>query len=107
MRTLRRYAGRVAMVHLKDYRIGHLSPAAFEALDAGDQRPWQDELQHVVQFAEVGEGNLDFPAIVETGVDIGAEYLLVEQDEFYGRTALECLRTSHDNLVAMGYGDLF
>ncbi|MFE5307318.1 sugar phosphate isomerase/epimerase family protein [Isoptericola sp. NPDC056605] len=107
VRTLRRYAGRVAMVHLKDYRIGHLSPAVYEAIDAGDQGPWQEELRQIVQFAEVGEGNLDFPSIVETSLDVGAEYLLVEQDEFYGRTALECLRTSHDNLVAMGYGGLF
>ncbi|MGC5165401.1 sugar phosphate isomerase/epimerase family protein [Luteimicrobium sp. DT211] len=107
--TLRRYGadGRVAMVHLKDYRIGHLVPAVYEALDAGDPSPWQEELQHIVQFAEVGEGNLDFPAIVEAGKEIGAEYLLVEQDEFYGRTALECLQTSYDNLLALGYEELF
>jgi sugar phosphate isomerase/epimerase len=107
VRTLRRYDGRVAMVHLKDYRIGHLSPAVFDALAAGERAPWETELNQVVQFAEVGEGNLDFPSIVETSLEVGAEYLLVEQDEFYGRTALECLRTSHDNLVEMGYGGLF
>ncbi|MFC8734173.1 sugar phosphate isomerase/epimerase family protein [Luteimicrobium sp. NPDC057192] len=107
--TLRRYGagGRVAMVHLKDYRIGHLDPAVYASLDAGDQAPWQQGLRDVVQFAEVGEGNLDFPAIVETSKEIGAAYLLVEQDEFYGRTALECLQTSYDNLVALGYGELF
>jgi len=105
--TLRRYAGRVAMVHLKDYRIGRMPAAVFEALDAGDQGPWQDELKQIVQFAEVGEGNLDFRAIVDESVAIGAQYLLVEQDEHYGRTPLECLRTSYDNLVALGFGDLF
>lgn len=105
--TLRKYAGRVAMVHLKDYRIGRMPAAVFEALDAGDQGPWQEELKQIVQFAEVGEGNLDWRAIVDESVAIGAEYLLVEQDEHYGRTALECLQTSYDNLVALGYGDLF
>ena len=37
----------------------------------------------------------------------GAEYLLVEQDELYGRTVWEALQTSYDNLVAMGHADLF
>ena len=46
-------------------------------------------------------------AIVDESVRIGAEYLLVEQDDLYGRTALECLQTSYDNLVALGYQDLF
>lgn len=106
--TLRKYADRVAMVHLKDYRIGHVAPAAFEALAAQDIATFMQEFRHgVVQFAEVGEGNLDFPAIVEESVRIGAEYLLVEQDDLYGRTALDCLQTSHDNLVAMGFADYF
>ena len=60
-----------------------------------------------MQFAEVGEGNLDFPAIIEASEEIGAKYLLVEQDEHYGRTPLECLQTSYDNLVTLGYGHLF
>ena len=107
VRTLRRYAGRVAMVHLKDYRIARLDPAVFAALGVGDREPWQDGMKHVVQFAEVGEGNLDWPSIIAAADETGARYLLVEQDEFYGRTAFDCLKTSYDNLVAMGYGDRF
>jgi sugar phosphate isomerase/epimerase len=106
--TLRKYGDRVAMVHLKDYRIGHVSQTAFEALGNQDYGTFMQEFRHgVVQFAEVGEGNLDFPSIVEESSRIGAEYLLVEQDDLYGRTALECLRTSHDNLVEMGFSELF
>ncbi|THV29486.1 sugar phosphate isomerase/epimerase family protein [Glycomyces paridis] len=107
VRTLRKYADRVDMVHLKDYRIARIDPAAYEALATGIAGPWQEGMKHVVQFAEVGEGNLDFPAIIDTAVDIGAAHLLVEQDECYGRTAIECLKTSHDNLTAMGYAHLF
>jgi hypothetical protein len=55
----------------------------------------------------VGEGNLDFPSIVPVAVASGAEFLLVEQDLLYGRTVWEALQTSHDNLVAMGFSDLF
>ncbi|MBW9095663.1 sugar phosphate isomerase/epimerase [Microbacterium jejuense] len=105
--TLRKYGDRVAMVHLKDYRIGRLGQDAFEALGRGDVAGFMAAFAGVVQFAEVGEGNLDFRAIVDESVRIGAQHLLVEQDDLYGRTPLECLRTSHDNLVALGFGDLF
>ncbi len=105
--TLRTYADRVTMVHLKDYRIGQMPPSAFEALGRGDFPAFMAAFAGVVQFAEVGEGNLDFPAIIRESVALGVEHLLVEQDDLYGRTALDCLRTSHENLVAMGFGDLF
>lgn len=107
VRDLLKYADRVAMVHLKDYRIAALPPTAFEALAAGDFPAFMTAFNGVVQFAEVGEGNLDFPSIVETSIQIGARYLLVEQDDQYGRTPLECLQTSYDNLVAMGFAELF
>ncbi|NUU12515.1 sugar phosphate isomerase/epimerase [Curtobacterium pusillum] len=107
VRVLDQYAGRVAMVHLKDYRIGQLGEEAFEALAAGDFASFMAAFTGVVQFAEVGEGNLDFPSIIDAASRTGAEYLLVEQDDQYGRTPLDCLRTSHDNLVAMGFADLF
>lgn len=107
VRTLEKYAGRTAMVHLKDYRIGVLPEAAFGMLEGGDIQGFMQEFKNVVQFAEVGEGNLDFPSIIPAAQAAGAEYLLVEQDELYGRTVWDALQTSYDNLVAMGHGDLF
>jgi sugar phosphate isomerase/epimerase len=105
--TLRRYASRVSMVHLKDYRIGWM-PAVDQAMPGQSATSsFMDSFLGVVQFAEVGEGNLDFAAIVRESLAIGARYLLVEQDERYGRKALECLKTSHDNLVALGFSNLF
>jgi len=61
----------------------------------------------VVQFAEVGEGNLDFQSIIDQSLSSGAKYLLVEQDNQYGRDPFDCLATSRDNLIALGYGPLF
>ena len=107
VRTIDKYAGRTAMIHLKDYRIGELSPAAFDLLQRGDIAAFMTEFKNVVQFAEVGEGNLDFPAIIPAALAAGAQYLLVEQDELYGRTVWDALQTSYDNLVAMGHADLF
>jgi sugar phosphate isomerase/epimerase len=107
VRTLAKYAGRTAMVHLKDYRIGALPEEGIAAYESGDSATFQSYFKDVVQFAEVGEGNLDFAAIVPAAIDAGARYLLVEQDLLYGRTVFEALTTSHDNLVALGFGDLF
>lgn len=107
VRTLEKYAGRTAMVHLKDYRIGALPETAFGMLETGDIQGFMTEFKNVVQFAEVGEGNLDFPSIVPAAEAAGAQYLLVEQDELYGRTVWEALQTSYDNLVGMGFKDRF
>ena len=107
VRTLEKYAGRTAMVHLKDYRIGELPESSFGLLDSGDVAGFMAEFKDVVQFAEVGEGNLDFAAIIPAAQAAGAEYMLVEQDELYGRTVWEALQTSYDNLLALGHADLF
>lgn len=107
VRTLQKYAGRTAMVHLKDYRIGELPESSFGLLDSGDIMGFMTEFKNVVQFAEVGEGNLDFASIVPAAQAAGARYLLVEQDELYGRTVWDALQTSHDNLVALGHAELF
>ncbi len=95
------------MVHLKDYRIGRLPDSAFEALERADFATFMAAFTGVVEFGEVGEGNLDFASIIPAAIASGAEYLLVEQDDLYGRTVWEALQTSHDNLVALGFADLF
>jgi sugar phosphate isomerase/epimerase len=104
---LQDYAGLVDLVHLKDYRIGQLPGSVFESLQAGDSQAFMRAFEGVVQFAEVGEGNLDFKAIIDQSLTSGAKYLLIEQDNQYGRDPFACIATSRDNLIALGYGDLF
>ena len=107
VRTLQKYAGRTAMVHLKDYRIGALPEEGIAAYEAGDFGAFMGHFKDVVQFAEVGEGNLDFASIVPAAIDAGAKYLLVEQDQLYGRGVFDVLQTSYDNLVSLGFTNLF
>lgn len=107
VRTLAKYASLVDLVHLKDYRIGELPPTAFEALQAGDRAGFMGAFTGVVQFGEVGEGNLEWVEIIDQAIASGAEYLLIEQDDQYGRDPFDCLQTSRDNLVALGYQHLF
>ena len=99
-----KFAGRIKLIHLKDYRIrfdsdalaGELSREKFFAAFAG-----------AVQFAEIGEGNLAMKEIIDTGLACGSEYFLVEQDDQYGRDPFDCLITSRDNLIKLGYQDWF
>ena len=107
VRTLQKYTGLVDLVHLKDYRIGELPSTAFEALQSGDYAAFMQAFTGVVQFGEVGEGNLDWTEIIDQAIASGAQYLLIEQDDQYGRDPYDCLQTSYDNLVALGYQKLF
>lgn len=77
---IRRVKGRSPLVHLKDMVMGGRE-----------------------QFmAEVGEGNLNWPAILEACREAGVEWYIVEQDHTYGNDPLECLGTSLRNLQRMG-----
>ncbi|HIU47674.1 MAG TPA: sugar phosphate isomerase/epimerase [Candidatus Fimadaptatus faecigallinarum] len=107
VKVLADYAGKVDLVHLKDYRIGQISPDVFTAAPKGDMKARMEGFQRafagVVQFAEIGEGSLDMPAIIEQSLKSGAKYFFIEQDDLYGRDVFDCLKTSYDNIVAMGY----
>ncbi len=54
------------------------------------------------RFAPIGEGNLNWQAIIEAGEAVNVEYYLVEQDDCYGEDPFECLATSYRNLLALG-----
>ncbi len=97
------YAGRLELLHLKDYKIG--SP---DFSNCGqDIMKMFGAFMNCVQFAEIGEGNLDFPAIIETGLEVGAKYMIIEQDDTYGKDPYDCLALSRANLIKMGYEDMF
>jgi sugar phosphate isomerase/epimerase len=79
---IRKVSGRIPCVHFKDMTIT------------------AERQQHM---AEVGEGNLNWPGIIEASSAAGAEWFIVEQDDCYGKDPFDCLATSLRNLKAMGY----
>lgn len=105
--VLKDYAGKVDLVHLKDYRVASIPPEAFDALKKGDSATFMTAFTNIIQFAELGEGSLDLPEIIEQSIASGARYLLVEQDDQYGRDPFDCLITSRDYLYNAGYKNLF
>ena len=79
---VKKCAGREPLLHLKDMTMS------------------EDREQ---RFAEIGEGNLNWPAILRAAEEGGVEWLLIEQDNCYGRDPFESLAISFRNLKAMGY----
>ncbi len=100
---IKKYAGRIRLLHLKDYRIAQIK------LPEGkpDMKAFGSQFGSLVEFAEVGEGNLPVKECIEAALEGGSEYFLIEQDDTYGRDPFESLKISRDNLIAMGYGDWF
>lgn len=77
---IEKVGGRMEVVHFKD--MGN----------AGENKPI---------MAEVGEGNMDWPQIIEACRDIGVEYAAVEQDECQ-HDPFTSLAISFNNLKRLG-----
>lgn len=101
--VLAEFAGKVELVHLKDYRVATLPLSGLDLLQAGDFAGFMQAFTNLVQFAEVGAGNIDFGAVIPQALASGAEYLLVEQDDLYGRDAYDCLADSMAHIRELGY----
>lgn len=80
---IQRLSGRLPCIHLKDF-----------AYARGDG--------FTANMAPVGEGNINFEAIIAAAADAGTQYLLVEQDNCHGEDPFDCLKRSYNNLRAMG-----
>ncbi|MFI3253761.1 MAG: sugar phosphate isomerase/epimerase [Eubacteriales bacterium] len=101
---IKQYKGKLELLHLKDYRL--VEPD-FTGVDMSKHPEFLKAFTNVVRYAEIGSGNLDFPSIIQAGLDTGVKYLLIEQDDCYGKDPFHCLEVSRANLVNMGYEGLF
>jgi sugar phosphate isomerase/epimerase len=101
---IKEYRERVSLLHLKDYRMGQMDVNEDDIKDIGKFR---NKFWNIIEFAEVGEGNLNIPAIMEAGLESGAQFFLIEQDDTYGKDPFDCLEISAKNLRELGYGDWF
>ncbi|MCL2060780.1 MAG: sugar phosphate isomerase/epimerase [Oscillospiraceae bacterium] len=86
---IKRCEGRLNYLHVKDYRI---APANY-GTGIGDTDK---------QFAQIGDGNLPWPEIVETALAAGVRAFIVEQDFTYGEDPFDCAATSYATLKACG-----
>ena len=72
-------SGRIPLLHLKDFSMKGREP----------------------QFAEIGEGNLDWPGILKAADGAGVRWYIVEQDTCPG-DPFASLKKSYENLREMG-----
>ena len=103
---IKKYAGSVRLLHLKDYKIANVEMPDMSGPD-GMQKFVSAFFDKPVRFAELGAGSLPLKECIEAGLAGGAEYFLIEQDDSYGRDPFDCLRDSRAHLVELGYGDWF
>ena len=100
---LEAYTGVCRLIHLKDYRVTPVPAEALAAQARGDQAAWRQAFADIVQFAEVGQGNMNWPKLLPASVAAGAEYFFIEQDNTYGRDPFDCLRDSREYLASIGW----
>ncbi len=100
---IKKYSGRIRLLHLKDYRIGEVKMPEGPL----DPKTFMAAFTNVVEFAEVGEGTLPIKECIEAGLAGGSEYFLIEQDTTYDRDPFDSLKISRDNLIKLGYEDWF
>ena len=103
---IKKYAGSVRLLHLKDYKIANVEMPDMRGQD-GMQKFVTAFFDKPVRFAELGAGSLPLKACIEAGLEGGAEYFLIEQDDSYGRDPFDCLRDSRAHLVELGYESWF
>ena len=103
---IKKYAGSVRLLHLKDYRIANVEMP--DMSKGFDMKAFANAFfAQPVRFAELGAGSLPLKACIEAGLNGGAEYFLIEQDDSYGRDPFDCLKDSRDHLISLGYADWF
>jgi sugar phosphate isomerase/epimerase len=74
---IRKLKGRIQTIHLKDYRI----------------------VNGVRQFAEIGQGNLDWDDILDACHETNIPYAVIEQDDNFLNDPFESLAMSRDFLL--------
>lgn len=78
---IRKLAGRISVIHFKDFAVVDNTP----------------------HFCEIGEGNLDWPEILKACRETGVRWYSIEQDrEFLERNIFDSIKISYDNLSSWG-----
>lgn len=101
---LMKYAGRIKVVHLKDFvceKLGNGPVYALIGKDGTEEKKATPE-ENGFDFRPVGYGIQDFPKIIDAAEKAGAEILIVEQDQSPHRPPMESARMSREYLKSIG-----
>lgn len=101
---LMKYAGRIKVVHLKDFVCTKLGSGPVYALigkDGKEEKKASKE-DNGFAFRPVGYGIQDMPAILDAAEKAGAEIVIVEQDSSDERPPMEAAKMSREYLSTLG-----
>lgn len=92
---LRKYVGRAPTVHLKDY-VGEKSDNMYALIGKDDVND-TSEKHEAFELRPVGYGKQDWKEILAAAEEIGAAWVIVEQDNAsMGKNSMECAQMSID-----------
>ena len=97
---IRKFSGRVTLVHLKDFVCKKLASGPAYALIDENGNPMKPgtKQDNGFEFRPLGMGMQDFAAILKACEECGTETVIVEQDQSYGMKDLEAARISREYL---------
>jgi sugar phosphate isomerase/epimerase len=81
MQWIEKVSGRIPCIHFKDMAV---------------------TLDRAQLMAEIGEGNLNWPAIIKSCKSAGVKWYIIEQDNCNGRDPFESIAISLKNVREMG-----
>ena len=98
VKYIKKYAGRVDILHLKDF-AGQKSENMYALIGIDDDK--KKDTDGEFEYRPIGMGLQDIPAIVRAAEESGTKWLVIEQDSpSLGLSPLECIKKSIDNLKA-------
>lgn len=102
---IRKYAGRMYTVHLKDF-VGQKTDNMYGLIGLKEDDGSGVKVEEF-DFRPVGYGVQNFPEILKASVEAGAQWVVVEQDRpSLGKTPLECAQMSVEYLKSLRVSDI-
>jgi sugar phosphate isomerase/epimerase len=98
---IRKYAGRIPVIHLKDYIKKGEVKNMYKLIGIDDEESEGDT--GYFGLRPVGFGQMIWEPILEEGLAAGTKWVIVEQDEHYEVDPLECARRSREYLKILGW----
>ncbi|MGN0494430.1 MAG: sugar phosphate isomerase/epimerase family protein [Acutalibacteraceae bacterium] len=96
---IRKYSGRIEIIHLKDF-VGSKSENMYSLIGAEGKEKSAESTKF--ELRPVGSGVQDFPAILAASKEVGAKWVVIEQDEpSMGKDRIECAETSINYLKSI------
>ena len=91
---INRFSNRINVVHLKDFICEKLGGGPVYELIGQDKNKTTSQQDNGFKFKPVGKGCQDWKPIIEACRNSNAQYVIVEQDQWYDDDPLECARFS-------------